>query len=83
MINLITGIVAMVGVVVFLGNYAYKIDSGPLTIFIVVVLLAPIYDFYRAFKSQQRQDEGLDSGDDGESETVKAREPGVMKETDR
>ena len=44
--NIITGLIAVVLLVVFLGFYAYKIISVPLWIIIAGILALAIYDFY-------------------------------------
>ncbi len=45
MVNLITGLIAIVIIVAFLGNYAYKINAVPLWIIIVGILAMVIADF--------------------------------------
>ncbi len=60
MFTLITGVMAAVMVVVFLGYYALRIESIPLWIIIIGVLGMVIADFVRTFREGKN-----DTGDDG------------------
>ena len=48
----VTGVIAMVMLVVFLGNYLIKIGSWPLGIIIVGVLAMAIFDYVQTFREQ-------------------------------
>ena len=45
MTNLITGLIAVVTIIVFLGNYAIQINKLPLWIVILAILGMVTYDF--------------------------------------
>lgn len=80
MSHVIGGIVGMAGLLVFLGDYAYKVDSLPLAVIIVVVLGMAIYDFVNSVK-QGSAAGGIGANDKG-PETAKSRDPGTMREMD-
>ena len=50
MINLLSGAIAIIGVVVFLGNYAFAINSLPLWIIVVGVLAMPVADYLMSLR---------------------------------
>ncbi len=52
MTNLICGLVPVVLVLAFLGNYAVKINSTPLWIIIVSVLALLVTDFVQSVRSE-------------------------------
>ena len=52
MMNLICGLVPVVLVLAFLGNYAVKINSTPLWIIIVSVLALLLADFVQSVRSE-------------------------------
>ncbi len=52
MMNLISGLVPVVLVLAFLGNYAVKINSTPLWIIIVSVLALLVTDFVQSVRSE-------------------------------
>ncbi len=60
MFTLITGVTAKVMVVVFLGYYALRIESIPLSLIIIGVLGMVIADFVQTFREGKN-----DTGDDG------------------
>ncbi len=53
--NIITGLIAIVLLVFFLGFYAYKVISIPLWIIIAGILAMVIYDFYESVKKSEGQ----------------------------
>ncbi len=53
MMNLISGLVPVVLVLAFLGNYAVKINSTPLWIIIVSVLALLLADFVQSVRSEK------------------------------
>jgi len=56
MVNVVTGLLAMLLMLVFLGNYAVKINALPLWIIIVVVAALPLYDFVQTLRNQNGND---------------------------
>ncbi len=56
--NIITGLIAIVMIVVFLGFYAYKVISVPLWIIIAGILALVVYDFYESVKKGEGQNGG-------------------------
>ncbi len=58
MTNLITGLVAMAIVIVFLGNYAVKINSIPLWIIIVSILAMVVTDFVQSVRQKNDNHSG-------------------------
>ncbi len=52
MMNLICGLVPVVLVLAFLGNYAVKINSTPLWIIIVSVLALLVFDFVQSVRGE-------------------------------
>jgi len=50
MTNLLTGLLAMLMLLVFLGDYAVRIGSVPLWIIIVGVLMLALYDFLQSVR---------------------------------
>ncbi len=52
MMNLISGLLPVVLVLAFLGNYAVKINSTPLWIIIVSVLALLLADFVRSVRGE-------------------------------
>ncbi len=52
MTNLISGLLPVVLVLAFLGNYAVKINSTPLWIIIVSVLALLVFDFVQSVRSE-------------------------------
>lgn len=57
MTNLITGLIAIVMMIVFLGNYAVKINKLPLWIVILAILAMVITDFVISLRSQRGDNE--------------------------
>ncbi len=55
MINLVTGVLAMVMIVVFLGYYAISIKSVPLGIIIVAILVMVAVDFIKSLRGKDEQ----------------------------
>lgn len=53
MTNLICGLLPVVLILAFLGNYAVKINSTPLWIIIVSVLALLLADFVRTVRSEK------------------------------
>lgn len=53
MTNVITGLVAVALIVVFLGDYAIKINSLPLWGIIVAVLAMVVYDFWTSTRHRE------------------------------
>lgn len=53
MTNLICGLVPVVLILAFLGNYAVKINSTPLWIIIVSVLALLLADFVQSVRSEK------------------------------
>ena len=51
--NLISGMLPVVLVLAFLGNYAVKINSTPLWIIIVSVLALMVFDFVQSVRSEK------------------------------
>lgn len=80
MSHVIGGIVGLAGLLVFLGEYAYHVDSLPLAVIIVVVLGMAIYDFVNSVK-QGSAAGGIGTNDKG-PKTAKSRDPGTMREMD-
>jgi hypothetical protein len=55
MVNVITGLLAFAMVAVFLGNYAFKIGSVPLSIIIVATLALVGYDYFQSLRNGENQ----------------------------
>jgi len=53
MVNMVSGIVSIAGLVVFLGYYALRINSLPLWLIIIAVVVMAAYDFYRGVRGSQ------------------------------
>ncbi len=57
MANLITGAVAIVLIVVFLGKYAVTLNSLPLWIIIVGTLVLVGYDYFSSLRARRERDD--------------------------
>ena len=57
MTNIITGLVAMVLLVLFLGNYALTLNALPLWIIIVLILGLAIADYVKSLANNQENGE--------------------------
>ena len=55
MANLVTGLLAVVLIVVFLGNYAIKIAEVPLWVIILAVLAMVIADYVLSLRDSKRR----------------------------
>jgi hypothetical protein len=52
MVNIITGLIAIVLIIAFLGNYAIKVGSIALSIIIVITLAMVCYDFVQSLRNE-------------------------------
>jgi cell division protein FtsW (lipid II flippase) len=55
MVNIITGLIAIVLIIAFLGNYAIKVGSIALSIIIVITLALVYYDFVQSLRNGEKE----------------------------
>jgi len=64
MINKIAGAIAVLGIIVFLGEYVLTIKSVPLGVIIVACLAMVVADYLLSFKAHRQLREYLDNKED-------------------
>ncbi len=57
MANLIAGLIAVLLIIVFLGNYAVTLNSVPLWVIIVVVLMMILIDYVGSLRKGEQESE--------------------------
>ncbi len=57
MVNFITGLIGVTGVVVFLGYYAISLNSAPLYVIIGGILFMVCWDYYQSVRKGNRKSE--------------------------
>ncbi len=57
MVNFITGLIGVTGVVVFLGYYAISLNSPPLYVIIGAILFMVCRDYYQSVRKGNRKSE--------------------------
>jgi len=67
MINKITGAIAAIGLLVFLGEYLITIKSLPLSIIIIGVAALLVADYLLSFKAHREYDEYMENKEEDSS----------------
>jgi len=67
MINKITGAIAAIGLIVFLGEYVRTIKSLPLSIIIIGVAALLVADYLLSFKAHREYKEYVENQEDDDS----------------
>ncbi len=64
MVNMITGAIAVLAIVVFLGEYAVTINTLPLWVIICGVCAMMVYDYVKSIKAHRELEDKRESDSD-------------------